>query len=60
LKHFTGQQPDYWDARYRTYDMYVLVNADDVTWKKLFHGSISSTPGDYIPYDTVLCEYEWK
>ncbi len=60
LKHFTGQQPDYWDARYRTYDMYVLVNADDVTWKKLFYGSISSTAGDYIPYDTVFCEYEWK
>ena len=59
LRHFTGE-PDSTDARYWTYDMYVLVNADDVTWKKLFHGSISSTAGDYNPYDTVFCEYEWK
>lgn len=59
LMHYTGE-PESSTALFSTYDRYVLVNDDTVTWKDIEWGMISSQFGDYIPYEEVFNEYVWK
>lgn len=59
LMHFTGT-PNSRTALITDYDRYVLVNDDTVSWENIERGMVSSTFGDYIPFDEVFCEYTWK
>ena len=59
LMHYTGK-PSSKTALFHTYDKYVLVNDDTVSWEDLERGLFSSQLGDFIPFCEVFCEYTWK
>lgn len=59
LMHYTGV-PRQETALFTSYDRYVLVNDDSVTWEDLQRGMFSSTLGDYIPFYEAYCELAWK
>lgn len=58
LMHYEGPA-EYSFAIYSAYDMYVLTDDDTVTKQDIEFGYILST-GEYIRYNTVICEYEYK
>ena len=56
LMHYTGE-PDSPNASYSTYDHYILVNDDTVTYDELEWGLLSSQFGDYIDHYRVYLNY---
>ncbi|MCR4896990.1 MAG: hypothetical protein K5891_09475 [Lachnospiraceae bacterium] len=59
LMHYEGESP-YEFSLFTYYDIYVLTNRDDVTWEELQWGMLSSTAGDYIPFEQIYGEYTWR
>ena len=59
LKKYTGE-PTSKDAIFSSYEYYVLVNDNRVTWEDIEHGMFSSQSGDYIDhamvFQKIFCE----
>lgn len=51
LKHYTGDSNP--EANFSTYDYYVLVEDDAVTWEEIERGILSSQSGEDIPHFMV-------
>ena len=59
LKHYTEKAPSD-TALYYTFDKYVLVNDDTVTWDDIWNGMISSEFGAGIKNFEVFNKYDYK
>ena len=55
LSHFTGNAPE--QSNYSTYDYYVLVNDQSLTWDDIMAGMISSKLGARVEHYTVIQTY---
>lgn len=60
LKKYTGEPKMPNEAKYKTYEKYVLVDDDNVTWDEIEWGMYSDNPEDYISHEEVYCEYTMK
>lgn len=58
LKHYSGT-PGSSAALYTSYDKYVLVNDNSVTWEDIEKGLFSSQFGDYIEHRVVFNQYDY-
>ena len=59
LKHYTEKAPSD-TALYYTFDKYVLVNDDTVTWDDIWNGMISNEFGAGIKNSEVFNKYDYK
>lgn len=59
MKHYTEDAPSA-TALYTSFDKYVLVNDDNVTWDDIWNGMISSAFGAGIKNAEVFNKYDYK
>lgn len=60
LMKYEGEPKAGTGALFSSYERYVLVNDDAVTWDEIEWGLFSSQLDDWISHEVVLCEYTWK
>ena len=57
---YEGEPKEGTGALFSSYERYVLVNDDAITWDEIEWGLLNSRGDDYVSHQQVYCEYVWK
>ena len=60
LMKYEGEPKEGTGALFSSYERYVLVNDDAITWDEIEWGLLNSRGDDYVSHQQVYCEYVWK